>query len=179
MSGSPGADGERRRMERALAALAGSGFDSARFAVVLDPAPGGGGLERLDRSMTAVLAVTAGGLVAVLDRMAPDTEAAWVADPSAEAWPTGGAPDEVMCRWHLGAASELRADPPPDGDEAGWLVIEAEAPTEATDAQLLAAIEAALGRGESPSRTAKAVAADFGVPKRRVYELVLALGEDR
>jgi hypothetical protein len=68
---------------------------------------------------------------------------------------------------------------PADGDEAGWLVIEAEAPTEATDAQLLGAIEAALERGESPSRTAKAVAADFGVPKRRVYDLVLSLGGDR
>ena len=42
-------------MERALAALAGSGLDSARFAVLLDP---GADLAVLDRSMTAVLAVS-------------------------------------------------------------------------------------------------------------------------
>ena len=64
----------------------------------------------------------------------------------------------------------------PPADAAGLV---ASGTVEATDAQLLGAIEAALERGESPSRTAKAVAADFGVPKRRVYDLVLSLGGDR
>ncbi|MFZ2550406.1 MAG: hypothetical protein WAX12_20705, partial [Candidatus Microthrix subdominans] len=59
-------DRERQRMERALAALAGSGLDSTRFAVLLDP---GADLAVLDRSMTAVLAVSPGGLGAVLDRL--------------------------------------------------------------------------------------------------------------
>ena len=65
-------------MERALAALAGSGLDSTRFAVLLDP---GADLAVLDRSMTAVLAVSPGGLGAVLDRLNANTGAAWVADP--------------------------------------------------------------------------------------------------
>jgi|CXWK01.1.fsa_nt_gi hypothetical protein len=163
-------------MERALAALAGSGLDSTRFAVLLDP---GADLAVLDRSMTAVLAVSPGGLGAVLDRLNANTGAAWVADPHGDQRLDAGAAVEVMHGWHLGSVAELRSDRPADGDEAGWLVIEAEAPTEATDAELLGAIEAALKRGESPSRTAKAVAADFGVPKRRVYDLVLSLGGDR
>ena len=157
-------------MERALAALAGSGLDSTRFAVLLDP---GADLAVLDRSMTAVLAVSPGGLGAVLDRLNANTGAAWVADPHGDQRLDAGAAVEVMHGWHLGSVAELRSDRPADGDEAGWLVIEA------TDAELLGAIEAALKRGESPSRTAKAVAADFGVPKRRVYDLVLSLGGDR
>ncbi len=164
-------------MERALAALAGSGLDSARFAVMLDP---NGDPDDLDRSMTAVLAVVSGALARTLGHLDADVAAAWVADAWADPEAERGPADEVMSGWDLGTVAELRAAPPPDADgSAGWLVVDAAAPTEATDAQLVSAIEAALARGESPSRTAKAVAAQFGVSKRRVYDLVLALGEDR
>lgn len=178
MSGTAGTDARRHRMERALAALAGSGLDSARFAVVLDPALASGEIGEpgyLDRSMTAVLAVRSGGLEATLGRLAPEGLVAWVADPCADPDLDPATADEVIGGQVVDTAAELAAGPPPDAaDAAGWLVVAAEAPAEATDVVLLAALEAAIERGASPSRAAKAVAAEFGVPKRRVYDLGLS-----
>ena len=81
---------------------------------------------------------------------------------------------EPMSDWSFGTVADLRAEPPIDADrQAGWLIVEAEVPGEASDAEVTAAIEELLAGGTSPSRAAKEVARRFGVPKRRVYELAL------
>ena len=156
-------------MERALAALAGSGLDSTRFTVLAEVGDARG---RLDRSMTSVLAVPPGGIGMVLDDLDAGGSVAWVADPSAapggastaDAEPVAEPVAEPMSDWSFGTVADLRA---------GWLIVEAEVPGEASDAEVTAAIEELLAGGTSPSRAAKEVARRFGVPKRRVYELAL------
>ena len=170
-------DWERHRMERALAALAGSGLDSMRFTVLLDTT---GGLGPLDRSVTAVIAVPPGGCAALMRGLDPTGHVAWVGDPWADPGeaPATDTAGEVMAGWFVGTVGDLRDSPEPNaGSGAGWLVLDAQAPTEATEAELLAAIEAAIAGGASPSRAAKTVAARHGVPKRRVYDLALSIGE--
>ncbi|MBK7323108.1 MAG: hypothetical protein GX471_10170 [Candidatus Microthrix parvicella] len=166
-------------MERALAALAGSGLDSTRFTVLAEVGDARG---RLDRSMTSVLAVPPGGIGMVLDDLDAGGSVAWVADPSAapggastaDAEPVAEPVAEPMSDWSFGTVADLRAEPPIDADrQAGWLIVEAEVPGEASDAEVTAAIEELLAGGTSPSRAAKEVARRFGVPKRRVYELAL------
>lgn len=160
-------------MERALAALAGSGLDTTRFTVIVEPPAS---LAQLDRSMTAVLAVGVGGLGAVLEALAQGGVVAWVVDRWADPHGAPEAEGEAMTDWRIGTVAELRADQPVDVvAAAGWLVVDAEVPTEVTDAELLAAVEEAIGSGASPSRAAKAIAADYGVPKRRVYDLALSV----
>lgn len=175
MSEPSGVDRKRQRMERALAALAGSGLDSARFTVAAEPMEGPGSV---DRSMTVVFAVRSGELSTLLEDVALEDLVAWVCDPWADPDLALASDGALMCDWRVGTVAELRAALPlPDEESAGWLVVSAEAPTEASDAVLLAAVEAALEGGASPSRAAKAVGADFGVPKRRVYDLMLSLGD--
>lgn len=163
----------RQRIERALAALAGSGRDSTRFAVILEPT---GGAAQLDRSMTTVLAVPPGGLASGLEGLDADGLVAWAVDAWADPGldPPADLGGEPMQDWFVGTVAELETSMSEAvGAAPGWLVIDAEAPTEATDAVLKVAIQAALDLGLSPSRAAKEVAASHGVSKRRVYELTL------
>ncbi|MEZ5380251.1 MAG: hypothetical protein R2754_00490 [Microthrixaceae bacterium] len=151
----------------ALAALAGSGLDSSRFTVWLGglPLPGG-----LDGTATMVVKVRPEELSEAIGGLEADRRVAWVRRPERPEWFLGSAQAlaEAVVDAQPGVSAEATV-------EVGWLVVAGAAEVEASDAQLETVIVAALAEGTSPSRVAKAVAAQFGVPKRRVYELVLTL----
>jgi 16S rRNA (cytidine1402-2'-O)-methyltransferase len=82
---------------------------------------------------------------------------------------------EEVWRGSLADAARWAAERQPPGEIV--LVVEgAPAPTPPGDDELAAALRDLIGGGESPRDAAAAVAARFGVPKRRAYELAVTVG---
>jgi 16S rRNA (cytidine1402-2'-O)-methyltransferase len=161
-----------------LAALVLSGFVADRFTFE-------GFLPRKGRERTARLsAIAADERVQVLYE-APGRVAATLADlatacgsdrPVAIAREITKLHEEVV-RLPLGAAAARAADVEPRGEYVIVVGPAVVAEVEVDDAVLVDAVRAAMADGASRRDAAASVAQEFGVARRRVYEL--ALGTDR
>ena len=161
-----------------LAAIVLSGFVADRFTFE-------GFLPRKGRERAARLAVIAADERVQVLYEAPGRVAATLADLAAACGPDRPVAiareitklHEEVGRPPLGAAATRAAEVEPRGEYVIVVGPEVAVEIEVDDAVLVEAVRVAMADGASRRDAAAAVAQEFGVAKRRVYEL--ALGTDR